>query len=187
MENTNVGEIETDGGIKRTARGGHFKRSVETTGLIKRLAALEQGETVTYEELAPIALGACAPHEIKNPYLLSARRILQDNERMLFRGISNLGIKRLTDPEIIERSEKQLSATQRKAEAEMRYVSYVDFDKLEPDEKITHNTNISVFNVMKTVSQPQKVAQIKKTIANTGNIPLQIAETIGIFSKDKSE
>jgi len=168
-------DILEDGKRKR------FGRSFEVLELIKNLSILKQGESIKYSTLTEIIMGDCSPGGVKYPYLLSARRILTNENKMLFRAVPNEGLERLDDPGIVNRSDKKLAAATRAAEKEMRILTFVDFEKLSPEHQLTHNTNMSVFNVLKTVGATDKVKKIRNEIGNLGN-RLEIAETIKAFS-----
>lgn len=158
-----------------------FGRSFEVIELIRKLSTLKQGDTIKYSDLTEIIMGECSPGGFKYPYLLSARRILTDDYKMVFRAIPNEGLERLDDPGIIIRSDKKLAASTRAADKEMRILTFVDFEKLNPEQQLTHNTNMSVFNVLKTVGATDKVKKIRNEISNMGN-RLEIGETIQAFS-----
>lgn len=164
-----------------TGRSGPFERSIETSELIKKLSVLKQGDLIKYSDLATTAMGDCSPGGIKYHYLLSARRALLNQHNMLFRAIPNEGLERLVDAQIVARSIKKLTNITRRAKGEMRILTFCDFDKLTPEQRLTHNTNMSVLNVMKTVGQADKVNKIKNQIGNMGN-RLEIAETIEAFA-----
>jgi len=151
-----VNDISEDGKRKR------FGRSFEVLELIKNLSILKQGESIKYSTLTEIIMGDCSPGGVKYPYLLSARRILTNENKMLFRAVPNEGLERLDDPGIVNRSDKKLAATTRAAEKEMRILTFVDFEKLNPELQLTHNTNMSVFNVLKTVGATDKVKKMEK-------------------------
>lgn len=168
-------EITDDESRKR------FERSFEVSELIKKLSTMKQGDLIKYDALALIAMGDCSPNGDKYPYLLSARRALVNEHRMVFRAVPNEGLQRLLDGEIVARSEKKLAGTARQAKKEMRILTFVDFEKLSSDQRLTHNANMSVFNVMKTVGQADKIRKIKTEIGNIGQ-RLEIAETIKAFS-----
>lgn len=158
-----------------------FSRSFEVSELIKALSTLKQGDVIKYDDLTELIMGDCSPRGDKYAYLLSARRIMTNEHKMVFKAVPNEGLERLKDDGIVDRSEKKLAAATRTAEKEMRILTFVDFDKLTPDHKLTHNTNMSVFNVLKTVGATDKVKQIRKEIGNIGN-RLEISETIKAFT-----
>jgi len=161
-------------------QSGPFERSIETSELIKKLSLLNQGDLIKYGDLATIAMGDCSPGGLKYHYLLSARRALLNKYNMVFRAVPNEGLERLVDAQIVARSVKKLANVTRAAKKEMRILTFVDFDKLSPEQMLTHNTNMSILNVMKTVGQADKINKIKNQIGNMGN-RLEIAETIKAF------
>ena len=164
-----------------TGKRKRFGRSFEVIELIKTLSSLKQGERIKYSDLTEIIIGECSPGGLKYPYLLSARRILTNEYKMLFRAVPNEGLERLEDPDIVSRSDKKLAAATRAAEKEMRILTFVDFEKLSQEQQLTHNTNMSVFNVLKTVGATDKVKKIRSQIGNMGG-RLEIGETIKAFS-----
>jgi len=170
-----------DGNLDHDEKPRRFERSFEVSELIKTLSALKQGDTIDYDVLSSIVMGNCSPGEQKYPYVLNARRALLNEYRMVFRAIPNKGLQRLDDIQIVERSERKVASATSAAKKEMRILTFVDFDKLSDTQQLTHNTNMSVFNVMKTVGQFDKIKKIRGEIANVGN-RLEIEETIKAFS-----
>jgi len=57
-----------------------FCRAIETTGLMKDLEHLRDGELAEYPDLSKTAMGNCAPGGIKYGFLKSARDILFKNK-----------------------------------------------------------------------------------------------------------
>jgi len=158
-----------------------FGRSFEVVELLKKISMLKQGDIIKYSDLTELIMGDCAPGGEKYSYLLSARRILTNEYKMVFRAVPHVGLQRLDDKGIVERSDKKLAATTRAAEKEMRILTFVDFEQLTPELQLTHNTNMSVYNVLKTVGATDKVKKIRNEIENMGN-RLEISETIKAFS-----
>lgn len=159
-----------------------FGRTFEVIELIKRLSSLERGEIIKYSDLTELIMGECSPGGEKYSYLLSARRILTNEYKMVFKAVPNEGLERLDDPGIVIRSDKKLAAATRAAEKEMFILTFVDYEKLSSEHQLTHNTNMSVFNVLKTVGATDKVKKIRNEIGNMGN-RLEISETIKAFTE----
>lgn len=154
--------------------------SFEVKELIKKLTTLKKGEAISYEDLTPVVMGDCSPKGDKYPYLLNARKNLIRNHQMVFKAIPNEGLERLDDSGIVDRSNKKLAGTTRQAKKEMEILTFVDYDNLVPEQKLVHNTNMSIFNVVKTVGRADKIKQIKISIQNSGG-RLELAETIRAF------
>ncbi len=74
-----------------------FCRAIETTGLMKDLEHLRDGELAEYPDLSKTAMGNCAPGGIKYGFLKSARDILFKNKGIEFKAIPNVGLQRMTD------------------------------------------------------------------------------------------
>ena len=158
-----------------------FGRSFEVLEIVKILSKTQPGDIVTYDVLSEAIMGNCSPGEPKYPYILNARRILINEHKMVFKAVPNSGVERLNDVQIVDRSERKLASTALAAKKEMRILTFVDFDKLSEEQRLTHNTQMSIFNVIKTVGQTDKVKMIKNVIGNMGN-RLEIAETVKAFS-----
>jgi len=156
-------------------------RSFEVSELIKKLSTLKKGESIKYDDLTSVVMGDCSPKGDKYPYLLNCRKVLIKEFKMVFKAVPNEGLERLDDSGIVDRSNKKLAGITRQAKKEMQILTFPDYDNLIPEQKLVHNTNMSIFNVVKTVGQADKVKKIAIEIKNMGNNRLEIAETIKAF------
>jgi len=166
-------------GNEESKRSG---RSFEVAELIKKLSTLKKGESITYDDLTSVVMGDCSPKGDKYPYLLNARKALIREYKIVFKAVPNEGLERLDDSGIVDRSNKKLAGTTRQAKKEMQILTFVDYENLIPDQQLVHNTNMSIFNVVKTVGQADKIKRISTEIKNMGNNRLEISETIKAFA-----
>jgi len=158
-----------------------FERSFEVSEIVRILSKSVPGDVINYTVLSEAIMGECSPGQSKYPYVLNARRILINEHRMVFKAVPNVGLERLNDIQIVDRSQRKLASTATAAKKEMRILTFVDYDELSESLQLTHNTQMSIFNVIKTVGQVDKIKKVRSEIANFG-ARLEIEETIKAFS-----
>lgn len=158
-----------------------FQRSIETQELMRVLGEMLPGDKITYQELSKVSMGDCSPRGDKNSFLHSARRILAKEKGMEFDSIPNVGIYCMTDRDKVKKSGRVLPSMARRAKRCMASLISVEYEKLTEDEKIRHNTTMSIMNVVKTVGSADKVEKVKKLVQSTRS-RLELSETIKSFT-----
>jgi alkylated DNA nucleotide flippase Atl1 len=161
-----------------------FSLNIETTLLIERIKKMAQGDLITYGELAEL-IGQDAQREARH-ILLSARRICQREYQVVTDAKRNIGIRRLTDVELTSSGLKIFSGLRRAAKRGIdRVTAVADFDTLPDEEKVRHNSIVSVLAVVRHMSRPKSLDRIAGAVntENTGQLP--IARTLELFRGPK--
>ena len=159
-----------------------FCRAIETTGLMKDLEHLRDGETAEYPELSKTAMGNCGPGGIKCGFLKSARDILFKNKGIEFKAIPNIGLQRMTDEDKMEKSQKTIPSYQRKVKKDMHRLTNIKYNDLSTAKQLEWNIQVTAINVLKTVSSGDGVNIITKEIASNSNPDkLALEQTLKLF------
>ena len=159
-----------------------FCRAIETSGLMKDLEHLRDGELAEYPVLSKTAMGNCAPGGIKYGFLKSARDILFKNKGVEFKAIPNVGLQRMTDEDKMEKSQKTLPSYQRKVKKDMHRLTSIEYDKLSTSKQLEWNIQMTATNVLKVVSSGDGVNIITKEIASNSNPDrLALEQTLKLF------
>jgi hypothetical protein len=112
--------------------------------------------------------------------LMSARRQLQRDERMIFDAVKNVGIKRLTDSLVVSTSQSALRHINRTSRKGMGRLVCVDYQNLTREEMVRHNTSLSLLSVFYEVTKVKSVRQIECVVAVTQKV-LRLEETLELF------
>jgi len=155
-----------------------FEISPDTQLLIARLEKMQKGECVQYDELSKI-IGRNV--QMNRSSLLSARRILQ-RQGMVFDAVSGVGIKRLDDIGIVKASQGHVFRAYQAARRGAQKLSCVDYDTLNNEDKITHNTSASILGAIALVAKPSNTKKLLKAVQEARET-LPTAKTLELFSK----
>ena len=159
-----------------------FCRAIETTGLMKDLENLKDGELAEYPDLSKTAMGNCGPGAIKCGFLKSARDILFKNKGIEFKAIPNIGLQRMTDEDKMVKSQKTLPSYQRKVRKDMHRLTNIKYDELSAAKQLEWNIQVTAINVLKTVSSGEGVNIITKEIPSNSNPDrLALEATLKLF------
>lgn len=143
--------------------------------LVDVLQDIAPGETCSYAALTT-SIGRNVQSEARS-CLATARRLLQREQQMVFASVRGVGLKRLTDGEITTIGPQTLQKINRASRRGIHKLTCVQrFADLTNDEKIRHNTALSILGVFHEVSKTKSVKQIE--VAVTGlqkQLPLKEA------------
>lgn len=134
-----------------------FELSQDAKLLAARLAIVPHGELVTYEDLRKV-IGANVRTSRGHGALRTARRLVQESHRAVFRAVPNEGLRRLTDEEVTTIAPAEMrNTTRRKAAKTVRELVTVDYDKLPPAARTAHNVGLSMAGALSlAVSAPSQ-------------------------------
>jgi hypothetical protein len=138
-----------------------FRAAPETRLLYQRLMRLDVGETVTYGDLSRVA-GVDVRLDGR-PRLGSAFRMCA-REGHIIKTVWGVGVKRLSDDEILDLAPKNIRKMGRLAKRAQREVSHVDYDGLADDKKVEFNVTMSQLAVMQMLAKPKVRGQIEAEV-----------------------
>jgi len=155
-----------------------FEPSVDTQVIYTRLKKAEVGDVITYSELNDLIkadVQAGARH-----ILHSARSMAVRDDKIVFDCISNVGIKRLTDEEIMGLPTYALRSIGRKCKRTSRKLHCADWEKMNPADKVKYAASASVLHAIAAVSKPKKIEELKASIPTDTKV-LSLGKTLEAF------
>lgn len=154
--------------------------SIESKLIYNRISQCKEGEIVTYEELDQL-IGRSVQKTCRYA-LTSARNACMNDHRIVFSAIPNVGIKRLKNEEIPGTADSRFLHIKRVANKGLRESACVDYDNLTPENKIKHNTNISMFAVHKELAKPGSEKLIENQV-KIDHQALPIGKVLRLFQE----
>lgn len=143
-----------------------FKRSLETQELVARLATLDIGELVTYVELSEIA---GEPISGASSALQSAKRIVEHENDIALAVERGVGIRRLTDDQIVEDTHSaRVRICRQSKRALTRLSSVKDFASLDDEKKRAHQAHAVIYAVVAEKTAAKSVKRITSTVKIDG-------------------
>lgn len=137
--------------------------SIDTKLLYQRLAKMEIGDFVSYEELNLI-IGRNVQKEGRN-YLNTARRIVERNDQKVFGVIISEGLKCLNTPEIINTAASSIDRIRHASRRSIKKFECIsDLESLPNDEKIRLNTYASTLGAINQFSTAKSVKKIQNIV-----------------------
>tara|TARA_B100000809_G_scaffold260282_1_gene306902 strand:- start:616 stop:1164 length:549 start_codon:yes stop_codon:yes gene_type:complete len=158
-----------------------FHRAFETNELIKALLKVKVGMQVTYKALSKVAMGDCAFHGPKYSFLLTARCIVRKQTGIEFKAIHNVGLRHMTDEEKITKSSLNMASIGKKAKRIVSSITSTNYHRLSADNKIEHNTNLSIMNAVGHMNSPEKIAKVQRAV-KAKKEPLALTEFKKMFN-----
>lgn len=153
--------------------------SAESTQLIRKMAEMKVGETISYDDLNKIVMGDI--RKKKYHCLATARRHLLHEKQMVFETISTVGIQRASDSEIVENSSSAFKRINKISRREMSKLACADYEKLSKDEQLKHNANASMIATLRFITQPSQVKKLESK-AVTSSKQLDLSTTLQVFA-----
>jgi len=160
----------------------YFKtRSIYAQQLYNRLRQVQPGDIITYGEMNDlVGMKVQAPGDGYG-YLNTARNMCLRNDRIVFRPVHNVGLERLTDNKIAEVGYSFIGSVQRKSKKGISELTSVkDFEVLSNDEKIRHNTALSILGVFASISKSKKITMLENKVKESKK-SFSFEETIKLF------
>lgn len=136
---------------------GIFQRSEESQLLYEFLKTKKKGDIISYAELS--RAGTHDVQKRRGP-LYTARRVLQRDDRMVLDTIPKVGLKVLSDSEVVGSAPTSLGRVRRAMRRATKRITAVDFEALTNEQKQKHNTNLSVFLVVHHMCKPKSVEKL---------------------------
>lgn len=155
--------------------------SVDTQLIIKRLKQAAVGDTITYQELTTLVGGNIQGN--KRYLLQSARGHVLRNEHMVFDCIEDVGVKRISDSEIVETVPNHtMTRIRRTAKRGVRKLACAEYELLSGDEKTRFNAGASLLGAIAQLSKPTSLELIGPKIMEAQD-KLPLAKTLELFAK----
>ena len=147
--------------------------------LYQRLAEMNIGDTITYEELSKV-VSADVQTKARG-YLDTARRMAERENEKVFGVIHNTGLKCLTSSEIINTAAFSIGHIHRTTNRTIRKIGCIsDLDKLPNEEKIRLNTYASAIGAMSVMTKGNSIKKLCASVTATQE-QLPYAKTLDAF------
>lgn len=154
-----------------------FQPSFETRILIDALSNLTAGEVLTYGELSALVGTRIAG---ASPSLQSARRHLENAGTATFSIVTKIGIKRLSDADIVAAADADRLRVRNAAKRGLRRVSNVaSYDALDDASKRRHNAHAAVFGMIEAATSEKRLKEIE-ALSPAESRRLAMRESLGL-------
>lgn len=131
-----------------------YVRSAEVEKLVKKYRTLNQGDIITYEDIASIV----GVHPQKGGYGLmnSARRIVFNESGIVLVSVTNIGLKRATEIDISVKSDSHIDRAKKQVDLGFKTHMCRDVDKMTDDERRKHDTKSAHLYYLTKAMEPNK-------------------------------
>jgi hypothetical protein len=149
----------------------------------KLLKVTVEKPLITYKELNEAIIGNT--QQGARGRLATARRMMQREHNILFDTVIGLGLKRMTDHDVISSKDKHYQKIRRTTNRSIRDLTTLqDFDSLSNKERTTHLATLSGFKVLQHFIKPKQVKLLEDCVAHKQE-QLSIASTIEAITGKK--
>ena len=154
-----------------------FQKSNNTTTIESVLRECKVGEVITYAQLTK-AIGVDIRDNGRGA-LTTARRVLLRDEQIVFGTITNVGLRRLADNEIIATTDSDASRVRRIAQFGLSKLASVKFENLPRDDQQKHIVSSAQLGAIRHFTKIKTVNRIARSVVSTEH--LQVGETLKMF------
>jgi hypothetical protein len=152
--------------------------SVDTRLVEQRLMEAKPGDTVPYSELSQI-IGRNVQNGARHVLTTAINRALGNGA--VFACVTNVGVKRLADVEIVATGDSAARKMRRLARRSVRKLSQVvDFAALPKPVQVRHNTLMSVMGAVAHFSKESAIKKVEAKVAETSQA-LPLGKTLEVF------
>jgi hypothetical protein len=158
--------------------------SYETNQLAERLkkqVAAECYDIIPYEELSNLIGRDVQKDPAAYGYLRTARAICERDTNRLVDAVAGEGIKVLTPHEQAALGAEGIARLKRFTNRRLDRMARVQYDKLEPTEKVQHNLAASVFGAVQLFSRQKSIEKLTSAVQKATD-KLAIGDTLKLFS-----
>ena len=158
-----------------------FSMSADTRAAFDLLASAKVGGTVTYDDLA-----AVTRRDVRGDdrYVVASARRALEREGVIFGVLHGVGLKRLTDAEILADAERAYPRIRRASRrAALRALSIENFDALSAEDKSRHNAMVSVFGAVAAMTDYRSIKKIEQRVSAESKQTLSLGDTLEAFRK----
>lgn len=155
--------------------------STDAKLLYERLKQLSVGDFVSYEDLNTI-VGRDVRNGARGPYM-TARRRAERLDGIVLACIHNEGLKRLSDPEIVDAGRDAIKRVRNASRRAARRTSRIQsFDGLDQDHKARHNAHMSLFSALAHITKNNQVKRLEDRVGQV-QATLPLARVLELFSQ----
>jgi len=136
----------------------NFQISVEAEALIRLLVDCPVGSTIDYKAMND----ACGVLVRDRKWIIAtARNHMLNDHQAVFAAIRGVGLKRLTDSEIVASGDDHCRRIRRAAKRGIRQITCVSFEAMSTEDRARHNARLSVLTVMHSITRPTEAKKLE--------------------------
>ncbi len=155
--------------------------SLDARHLYLRLARATIGETLTYDDLSKAIGRDVSPGKPGYGALTTARRRAHLDGGIVFDAVTKIGLKRLSDTEIVGSGQHAIDRVRRAARrGAVKLLSVGDFEALPNELKHKHNAYTSLLGAITQITQGRRVEELERHVGNA-QATLPLWKTLEIF------
>lgn len=153
--------------------------SIESQLLFDRLASTKVGDVLTFLELSAIADRDIRTQ--RSPLYSAMRRALNEHG-FVFGSVSGVGVKRLSDIEVVDCSQSDIAKVRRLSGRAYRKLTQgvSNFDALPNDRKILHNMNASIWGALSQITKGPNIKKLEQRVTEAASV-LPLQKTLDAF------
>ncbi len=140
--------------------------STDAKTIADMLRAASVGAVVTYDDMSD-ALGRDVLTYAR-PAIASARKMVQQENRMVFDTVRKVGVKRLEDGDIVNLGDRARVSMRRIASHTVGKIVCVNYAGLSREQQTKHNTALSMFGVIKEMATSKSFERLESEVASAG-------------------
>jgi hypothetical protein len=156
--------------------------SIDTTTIYQRIITANVGEQISYDELTAL-IGRNVQGPARSNLQAARMRALRDNN-MVFSVVRTEGMKRLSDPEVVNTGEHVMGKIRRASRRGLKILTQgvADFNRLPNESKIKFNTFASVMGAITHATMGGTIQKLEKRVAEVHD-KLPLAKTLAAFQE----
>jgi hypothetical protein len=139
---------------------------VDSIALYARLEKVTEEEPlITYKELNAVVVGDTQKE--RRGCLNTARRMMQREYNILFAPVIGIGLKRMTDRDVVLSKDKHYQKVRRGTQKSIKDLSTIqDFNGLPNGEKTSHLATMSNFKMIQHFLRPKQVKRLEECVSH---------------------
>ena len=153
--------------------------SIEARLLHMRLKEVKIGERISYEELKVVA--SADVRKGARSALRTARLIAQRDDQIVFECLKGEGLVRLDDKQIVATGDGALRRMGRLCRRSAKTMTCVNWGKLSNDDRIRHNTRLSMLGAVERMTRPAGIRKLEATVGTDQAGQLPVGRTLEAF------
>jgi hypothetical protein len=156
-------------------------RKFETEALRRLLSKLEVGQVVSFYDLS---VAACMHITCNSAPLISARRIVLNEDRIVLESVRGVGYRRANDVELAtEVSDRDLRKSRRHAGRALKKLACVEnFSQMPNHAQIAHTIKASFFGAVKYMAHKSTLNRVVAPAVAGRSSELPVKETLRAFT-----
>ena len=153
--------------------------SLDSKMIYDRLKKTDIGDVIPYAELSTL-IGRSAQNGGRGSIQTARRKSLRE-DYMVFGVLRNVGLKRLSDIEIVATGEDTVRKIRRTSAKGFRVITAVrEFDKLPNEKKVLHNAYASALGAISMATSGARMKRLEARVAEA-KASLSLAGTLDAF------